>query len=146
MHQLASGLPDAWNGQKALHACFPCGILFGMEIAIPARDLVGHVKKRLLADFALAAEEWSDCIATLTKWEDDHLLDNPTPELLETHKTTLQSLLAFGRFISLATEQPAFPDRSTAEMVAATQAALEDKMQMWHRPRMSREESDRILS
>src|SRR5688572_26730913 len=102
-----------------------------MEIAIPAPDLVGHLEKRLLGEFALAAEEWSRCISALTKWEDDHLLENPTPELLDAHHATLQRLLAFGRFISLATEQPAFPDRSTADLVAATQIVLKDKLQMW---------------
>ena len=117
-----------------------------MEIAIPAPDLVGHLEKRLLAEFALAAEEWSGCISALTEWEDDHLLDKPTPELLDAHKATVQRLLAFGRLISLATGQPAFPDRSTSEMVAATQLVLKEKLQMWHRPRMSQVESDRILS
>src|SRR5437016_5515624 len=102
-----------------------------MEIAIPAPDLIGHLEKRLLAEFALTAEEWSHCISALTKWEDEHLLDNPTAELLRAHKATLQRLLAFGRFISPTTEQPDFPDRSTAEMVAATQVVLQDKLQMW---------------
>ena len=116
-----------------------------MEIAIPAPDLVGNLEKRLLAEFARAAEEWSRCVPALTKWEDDHLLDHPTPELLDEHKATLKRLVAFGGFISLATEQPAFPDRSTAEMVAAVQVVLKDKLRMWHGPRMSREEADRIL-
>lgn len=117
-----------------------------MEIAIPAPDLVGNLERRLLAEFALAAEEWSRCIPALSKWEDEHLLDNPTPELLDEHKTTLQRLLAFGRFISLATDQPTFPDRSTAEMVAATLSVLKDKLGMWHGPGISRKEADRIVS
>lgn len=117
-----------------------------MEIAIPAPDLVGNLEKRLLAEFALAAEEWSRCVPALTKWEDEHLLDHPSPELLEQHTTTVQRLLAFGRFLSLATEQPVFPDRATAEMVASTLVALQDKLRMWHRPRMSREDADRVIS
>ncbi|MBI4657604.1 MAG: hypothetical protein HY735_01935 [Verrucomicrobia bacterium] len=117
-----------------------------MEIAIPAPTLVGNLEKRLLTEVALAAEEWSRCIPALTKWEDDHLLDNPTPDLLEAHKTTIERLMAFGRFISLIASQPIFPDRLTSEMVAATQVILKDKLQMWHGPRMSREEANRILS
>ena len=117
-----------------------------MEIAIAAPDLVGHLEKRLLAEIALASEQWSGCVSALTQWEDDHLLGNPTPDLLDAHKATLQRLLAFGRFISLSTEQPDFPDRPTAEMVAAAQVVLKDKLQMWHRPRMSQEEADRIVS
>lgn len=117
-----------------------------MEIAIPAPDLVGNLERRLLAEFALAAEEWSRCVTALTKWEDDHLLENPTPDLLDAHRATLERLLAFGRFISVATDQPGFPDRSTAEMVAATQVVLKDKLRMWHGSRMSPEDAERIVA
>src|SRR2546430_1388195 len=109
-----------------------------MDIAIPVPDLVGSIEKRLLAELALAAEEWSRCVAALTKWEDDHLLDRPPPDLLKTHKEALHRLLAFGRSLSLATEQITLPDRSTADMVAATLVALQDKLQMWYQPRLSR--------
>src|SRR5258708_7952969 len=117
-----------------------------MEIAIPAPDVLGQLEKRLIAEFAQAVHEWSRYIPTLTKWEDDQLLDNPTEESLAAHKRMVERLLAFGRFISLVTEQPQFSDRQTAEIVAAAQAILQDKLLMWHRPRMSRAESDKILS
>jgi hypothetical protein len=117
-----------------------------MEIAIPAPDLVGHLEKRLLGEFALTAEEWSRCVSTLTRWEDDNLLETPTDESLRVHKATVQRLLEFGRFLSLVTGQASFSDRPTAEMVAATQSALQDKLRMWHKPRMSKTESDRILA
>src|SRR5271157_4398153 len=105
-----------------------------MDIAIPMGDIIGRLQKRWLASFAEAAEEWSAFVSTLSQREDENLLDNPTPELLADHKATLQRLLAFGS--TLATENREFPDRHTAEMVAATQLVLQDKLRMWHSPRM----------
>jgi hypothetical protein len=117
-----------------------------MEIALPAADVFSALEKRLFAEFSLAAEEWSRWVTALSRWEDDELLDQPSPEALDLHRKTIERLLALGRFMSRATEQPDFPDRSTAQMVAATLTMLEDSLRMWHGPRMSKEESDRILA
>jgi hypothetical protein len=117
-----------------------------MNIAIPAPDVIGRLERRLLADFAIVAEEWSEFVSDITRWEDDHLLENPTPELLADHKATVERLLALGRLFSQATLHPEFPDRETSDMIAATQAVLKDKLQMWHRPRMARSEADRVLA
>jgi hypothetical protein len=117
-----------------------------MEIAIPMSDAVSRLQKRWLTSFADAAEEWSAYVSTLSRWEDDNLLDSPRPELLADHKATIERFLAFGRFLSLATENQSFPDRRIAEMVAATLVVLQDKLRMWHSPRMSKNESDRILT
>jgi hypothetical protein len=116
-----------------------------MEIALPTADLIGRLQKRLLANFADIVVEWSGFVTDLTRWEDDHLLDNPSPELLADHKATLERFLAFGRFLSLGTEEPDFPDRELAEIVSSTLVVLQDKLRMWHGPRMSQAESDRIL-
>jgi hypothetical protein len=43
-------------------------------------------------------------------------------------------------------EQPDFPDRQLAEIVAATQSDFRDKLAMWHGAKMSRTESERILA
>ena len=117
-----------------------------MEIAVPAPDVLGRLKKRLIAEFGLAVEEWARYVPILTKWEDEHLLDNPTAEALAAHKRMVERLLDFGRFISLVTEWQEFPDRRTSEMAAAAQSAFEDKLLMWHRPRISEEEADKILA
>ena len=117
-----------------------------MEIAIPAPDVIGGLERHLIAEFALAVREWSSYIPTLTQWEDEHLLENPSEESLAAHKRMVERLLRFGRFVSWATEEPQFPDRQTAEIVAAAQATLRDKLLMWHRPRISLAESDRILA
>lgn len=117
-----------------------------MEIALPVPDAIGRLQKRLHAELANAVEEWSGFVSTLAQWEDDHLLDHPTPQLLADHLQTVHRLLAFGRSLALATEDPDFTDRRTAESVAATQLVLEDKLRIWHAPRMGRAESDRILA
>jgi hypothetical protein len=88
----------------------------------------------------------SACVSTLSRWGDDHLLDAPTPGLLSDHKAGLEQLLAFGRFLSLASDNEYFPEPRLAEMVAATLFVLQDKFRMWHGPRMSKTESDRILA
>jgi hypothetical protein len=116
-----------------------------MDIAIPMGDIIGRLQKRWLANFAETVEEWSASVSTLSRWEDDNLLDNPSPELLADHKATIERLLAFGGSLSPTTENRKFPDRRIAEMVAATQVVLQDKLRMWHGPRMSKTESDRLL-
>ena len=95
-----------------------------MDIAIPAPDVNGQLEKHLIAEFAFAVEQWSRYISTLAKWEDEHLLDNPAQESLAAHRRMVERLLAFGRFISLATEQPEFPDRKTAEMIVELEPKL----------------------
>jgi len=109
-------------------------------------DYVGHLEERLVREFALSVEDWSRCVAQLSRWEDEHLLENPTPELLARHKATLERLIGFGEFLSLSTAHPDFPDKPLAELVAATLTCFQDKLLMWHGPRMSREESDKILA
>jgi hypothetical protein len=117
-----------------------------MEIAVPVDDVVGRLQKRWLASFVETVEEWSACVSALSRWEDEHLLDGATPGLLADHKATVERLLTFGRFLSLVTANSDFPDVRIGEMVAATQVVLQDKLRMWHGPRMSRTESDRILA
>src|SRR5580658_2484905 len=117
-----------------------------MEIALPMPDTIGRLQKRICTEFALVVEEWSGCIQALTLWEDEHLLDGPSAENLAHHKQTIERLLKFGRFISLATDQEDFPDNTVRDMVDATQQSLRDKLAMWHGPQLSEEQSNRILA
>lgn len=97
-----------------------------------APDFVGHMEKRLMNEFAAAAEDWSECATALTRWEDEHLLENPGTELLQRHKATTERLLRFGKTLSLVVAQPDFPDQELAEMISATERMLQDKHTMWH--------------
>lgn len=115
-----------------------------MEIAISTPDYIGRVEKHLLGEFALAVEQWSSCIAILTKWEDENLLDTPTAENLAAHRKTVERLIRFGKFIFLVTSQQEFSDRKTAEMVEATQQILADKLRMFHNP-ITETEAEKIL-
>jgi len=117
-----------------------------MELAIPIDDVVSRLQKRWLETFAEAVEEWSAYVSALSRWEDDHLLDTPTPEVLSEHRTAVDRLLTFGRLLSLVTANESFPQNHVAKMVTATQLVLQDKLRMWHSPRMSKTESDRILA
>jgi len=117
-----------------------------MEISLPMDDVVGRLQKRWLSTFAEAVEEWSSYVSALSRWEDERLLDSATAGSLAEHKAAVERLLAFGRLLLLVTGQESFPDSRIAEMVAATQVVLQDKLRMWHGPRMSQAESDRILA
>ena len=107
-------------------------------------DFVGHLEGRLLRELAAAVEDWSQCATALTLWEDEHLLDHPTPELLARHKATIDRLLGFGTLLSSPMHLPGFPDKSLAAMVEATQNLLRDKLSLWH-GNMSPAESEAIL-
>lgn len=110
-----------------------------------APDFIARLETHLVRHLADVAEDWSECASQLTHWEDEHLLDNPTPQLLAQHKLTTERMLRFGQFLSVATAQLASPDKQLADMVAATQSMLRDKLRLWHGPRMSQEESDSLL-
>ncbi len=109
-------------------------------------EMLSGLENRLTSELAQEAYQWSLCLNALSRWEDDNLLDNPTPQLLAEDKKTIERLLRFGRLISLATSHPEFPDRDTSEMVQATQQVLQDMLAMRHGPVKSKEESDRILA
>jgi hypothetical protein len=113
-------------------------VLGQLEIHL-ARQLV------LVGQLVFVVEGWSECVSKLTYWEDNHLLDNPTPELLARHKEAVQRMLRFGQFLVLANAQAEFPDRNLMPIVEATQSVLRDKLRLWHGSRVSAEESDTIL-
>ncbi len=109
-------------------------------------DVVGRRESSWLASLAEGVEEWSSCVSALRMWEDNHLLDAPTPRSLAEHKAAVERLLGLGRFLTLAAESQGSPDRRIADMVSATQAVLRDKLRMWQGLRMSSAESGRILA
>ena len=114
-----------------------------LTLALPA-DWLGHLEKRLMAQLTAAAEEWSECATELTHWEDEHLLENPSEELLQRHRATTERLLRFGQQLSLAIGSPDFPDKKLVEMVSATRQMLHNKLTMWH-GKMTIERRNEIL-
>ena len=64
-----------------------------MEIAIPVPDVIDRLQSRLRSQFASAVQEWSESVSALARWEDDHLLDHPTPASLADHKAAVERLL-----------------------------------------------------
>lgn len=108
-------------------------------------DYIGYLESHFMREFADVVNDWSRCINILTVWEDQHLLDNPTPEALTAHKQTIERLLRFGHFIASGTGHPEFPDRKVADIVAATLSCLNDKLAMWHGLKQSEERRREIL-
>jgi len=117
------------------------------ELTVPvnAMALIETLEKRILQELWDSVLVWSESVRALSKWEDDHLLDDPSPEALDTHRRIVERQIALGKFISLATEHEDFPDKETREQVAATMSILRDKIPLWHST-MSAEKADRILA
>src|SRR5207248_3822339 len=99
------------------------------------------LEKRILHELWDSVLVWSESVRALAHWEDEHLLDNPSAEMLEEHRHIVERQIELGKVISLATEDPDFPDKEARAQVAATMSILQDKMPLWHSP-MSAQEAD----
>lgn len=108
-------------------------------------DFLGHLELHFHRELAAVVHDWSRCTSLLTQWEDEHLLDHPTPEALARHKKAVERLLRFGRFLALAAEQPDFPDPQLADTVAATRNCLQDKLPLWHGQSLAEAQRAEIL-
>ena len=116
-----------------------------LTVAPPeAADLAGGIAKRVLRLFKAQVEDWYDVCRQLSDWEDHFLLDQPAPERLAEHARLLDELERVGHWMSLTTQSPDFPDRSTAELVAMTLRDLQDAHALWH-GNLSRERRQEIL-
>jgi hypothetical protein len=107
-------------------------------------DLAGGISKRVLRLLKAQVEDWYDVCRHLSDWEDHFLLDQPTAERLAEHARLLDELERVGRWLSLATGSPDFPDRGTAELVAMTLRDLKDGRALWH-GNLTRERRQEIL-
>lgn len=110
-----------------------------------ATDIVGRLEKRLLSSLESFVEEWSESAAALTRWEDEHLLERPSGDLMLRHKTTVGQLIRLGKLLSALTADPAFPNDQQHSVVVATLQMLEDKLAMWH-GKMSESERQKIMA
>jgi hypothetical protein len=102
--------------------------------------------KRLANELSADAEEWGAAVQGLRRFQDEKLLDNPTPENLAAHRKAIEFLIAFGNFIAGATRCPEFPDRETHQMVEATLQLLRDDMALWHGNQNTPEKNAAILA
>ena len=118
-----------------------------MDLAIPAGLLPDYFEKleaRILQEFSEGVAAWGQSVTALSRWEDEHLLDNQSADVLELHRRTVERLIHFGGFLALTTEHPDFPDTALKENVAATLQTLRDKIPLWHST-MPKEEAEAIL-
>ena len=90
------------------------------------------MSRRAARHFKAQVEDWYDVCRHLSDWEDRRLIDQPTPENLAQHRHLLDELEQVGRWLSLATQSPDFPDRATAELVGLTLQDLKDRRALWH--------------
>ena len=117
------------------------------ELTVPvnAIDFIEALEKRILHELWDSVLVWSESVRALAQWEDERLLDNPSAEMLAQHRRIVERQIALGKFISLATEHPDFPDPQVREQVAATMSILQDKIPLWHST-MSATDAERILA
>ena len=90
-------------------------------------------------------EDWYDECRYLADWEDENLVDDPTPERLAEHARLLDELERIGRWLSSATQSADFPDRPTAELVVLTLRSLADRRAMWHGRSLTEQQRAEIL-
>jgi hypothetical protein len=118
-----------------------------MNKALPAEvspDYFEKLETRILQEFSEGVAAWGQSVTALARWEDEHLLDNPTPDAFAAHRRTVDRLIQFGRFLALTTEHPDFPDVTLKKNVAATLQTLRDKIPLWHGT-LPKAEADAIL-
>ena|SRR2546425_10414376 len=117
------------------------------ELTVPvnAIDFIETLEKRILHELWDSVLVWSESVRALAQWEDERLLDNPSAEMLAQHRRIVERQIALGKFISLATEHPDFPDPQVREQVAATMSILQDKIPLWHST-MSEQRAKQILA
>src|SRR5437867_5244506 len=114
-----------------------------VPIAEPA-DLADALCKRVLRYFRAQVEDWYDVCQQLSAWEDRHLIDHSTAERLAEHAQLLDELERVGRWMSLVTQSPNFPDRALAELVTMTLQDIKDARALWHGT-MTKEQRQEIL-
>ena len=100
--------------------------------AMESADLAGGISRRALRLLKAQVEDWHDECRRLSDWEDQRLLDHPSPERLAEHARLLDELERVGTWLSLATGTSDFPDRPTTELVAMTLQDLKDARAIWH--------------
>ena len=118
-----------------------------METAVPAAvmpDYFERLERHILQELAEGVAAWGQSVTALAQWEEEHLLENPSAEALATHRSIVEKLIAFGRFLALATDHAEFPQVELKENVAATLQTLRDKIPLWH-SQMTRDTADAIL-
>ena len=106
---------------------------------------MGDVESHFRRELDSAVQEWSRCTRLLAEWENKHLLDNPAPELMASHRQAIERLLRFGKFLLLATEQFGVGNQKEREIVGATQSCLRDKLSLWHGQALTDQARSEIL-
>jgi hypothetical protein len=115
-----------------------------MEMAIQMPDLLADFQAGIMHKFSSLVQEWAGSIRALTRWEDEHLLDErPPDQKLAEHKKIVEHLMSYGQLFSMVTLSPSFDDPQMAGMVATTQSILRDKLRMFHH-KVSPEEAQRL--
>ena len=95
-------------------------------------DYFEKLQARIWQEFSEGIATWGQSVTELSRWEQEHLVDAPSPEVLASHRRAVERLVRFGQFIVAAAQHPEFPVPALREDVAATLQTLRDKIPLWH--------------
>jgi hypothetical protein len=112
---------------------------------IKPANFIERAANRICQELRADAEDWANMAGPLRMYPWTHFIENPKPEDLRKHKTTLETMIAFGELLSSATSSLAFPDREIAALVAATQQMLKDDFAMWHGDQLTDAQAEELL-
>jgi hypothetical protein len=107
---------------------------------------IGHLANfdaRMLRNFRAAVDDWDEVCSALGAWEAEHLTRNDS-SAEQQHQRWLARLLAWGRVVLKAAQEPEFPDKALTARISVRLRHLEDKLALWH-GNMPIAEQDRIL-
>lgn len=117
-----------------------------MDIAFPMASFMNRIEHRLFDLLAEQAEDWCKILPALSKFEDDYLVVDPTPERIAECRAILEQSIRMGKLLQSATEPAEFPNRRVAAMVRATLGGLEDMMAMRYGQKLSAERREKIIA
>lgn len=114
-------------------------------LEMPGADIGRDATEPVLAKLAEAARTWSQAVTSLAVWQDDNLLDDPSPGACARNLSAIGHLLRLGRLLGRVVEDEQFGDEPTRRMVAATMQTLQDMERLWASPLMPATEANAIL-
>src|ERR1700691_1490470 len=117
----------------------------GSDSLIAPANFLKRAANRIIQELSADAEDWANMAGPLRMYPWTHFIENPKAEELSKYKAALETMIAFGELLLSATSWPAFSDRKTAGMVAATQQMLKDDLAMWHGNQLTDAQAEELM-
>jgi hypothetical protein len=93
---------------------------------------VQGLQHRLVRQFQVQVADWLDTCRALVDWEDQHLVEETSPQRLAEHGAMFDELERFGRWLAGEGSQLSDETNAAAEQIKFTLQDLHDSRAMWH--------------